>query len=199
VTAPPAGQVYVVRHGETEWSLAGRHTGRTDLDLTDAGVAEATNLRAAFDSHRFVEVRTSPLRRAARTAEIAGLVPAVTDPDLAERDYGGYEGMTTPEIVESLGRAWSVWADGVPGGETPGETLDEVAVRVDRVLDRVRPRLAEGDVALVAHAHSLRILTARWLGLDAAAARLFRLETASFGVLGFEHQRPVVRRWSVRD
>ncbi|MGF1646366.1 MAG: histidine phosphatase family protein [Kineosporiaceae bacterium] len=197
MTSP--GQVYVVRHGETEWSLAGRHTGRTDLDLSAAGVAEAGHLRTALDSHRFVEVRTSPLRRAARTAEIAGLAPAIADPDLVERDYGGYEGMTTPEIVESVGRRWSVWADGVPRGETPGETLGQVAERVDRVLERVRPRLADGDVALVAHAHSLRLLTARWLGLDAAAARLFRLETATYGVLGFEHERPVIRRWSVRD
>jgi broad specificity phosphatase PhoE len=199
VTSPPTGQVYVVRHGETEWSLTGRHTGRTDLDLTDSGVAEAAHLRSALDSHRFVEVRTSPLRRAARTAEIAGLAPAVPDPDLVERDYGAYEGLTTPEIIELLGRPWSVWADGVPRGETPGETLDQVAERADRVLERVRPRLAEGDVALVAHAHSLRVLTARWLGLDAVAARLFRLETATYGVLGFEHERPVIRRWSVRD
>ncbi|MGF1662344.1 MAG: histidine phosphatase family protein [Kineosporiaceae bacterium] len=199
MTPPPPGQLYVVRHGETEWSLTGRHTGRTDLDLTDPGLAEAEHLRAALDSRRFVEIRTSPLRRAARTAEIAGLVPALPDPDLVERDYGAYEGMTTPEIAEVLGRPWSVWTDGVPPGETPGETLAEVAARVDRVLERVRPRLADGDVALVAHAHSLRVLTARWLGLDAAAARLFRLETAAYGVLGFEHERPVIRRWSVRD
>jgi probable phosphoglycerate mutase len=199
VTSPPPGQVYVVRHGETEWSLSGRHTGLTDLDLTEAGVAEAAHLRAALDSHRFVEIRVSPLRRAARTAEIAGLVPAVPDPDLMERDYGAYEGLTTPEIVDSLGRPWSVWTDGVPRGDTPGEALDQVADRADRVLDRIRPRLADGDVALVAHAHSLRVLTARWLGLRATAARLFRLETATYGVLGFEHERPVIRRWSVRD
>jgi probable phosphoglycerate mutase len=199
VTAPPPGQIYVVRHGETEWSLAGRHTGRTDLDLTDAGVAEAERLRPVFDSHRFVQVRVSPLRRATRTAEIAGLRPPMADPDLVERDYGAYEGLTTPEIIESLGRQWSVWTDEVPRGETPGETLDQVAERLDRVLDRVRPLLSEGDVALVAHAHSLRILTARWLGGEPALARLFRLETATYGVLGFEHERPVIRRWSVRD
>lgn len=199
MATPPPGQIYVIRHGETDWSLAGRHTGRTDLDLTEAGVAEAERLRTVFDSHTFVEVRVSPLRRAARTAEIARLSQPVPDPDLVERDYGGYEGLTTPEIVESLGRPWSVWSDGVPRGETPGETLDQVAARLDRVLDRVRPRLAEGDVALVAHAHSLRILTARWLGQEPAFARFFRLETATYGVLGFEHDRPVIKRWSVRD
>lgn len=199
MTTPPPGRLYVVRHGETEWSLAGRHTGRTDLDLTEAGVAEAERLRPVFDSHRFVEVRVSPLRRASRTAELARLRPLVPDPDLVERDYGAYEGLTTPEISESLGRTWSVWVDGVPRGETQGETLDEVGDRLDRVLDRVRPLLAQGDVALVAHAHSLRILTARWLGQEAAFARFLRLETATYGVLGFEHERPVVLRWSVRD
>jgi probable phosphoglycerate mutase len=144
-------------------------------------------------------VRSSPLTRARRTAEIAGFDRLTLDVDLMEWDYGGYEGLTTPEVVEKLGRPWSVWADGVPPGDTPGETVEDVGERVDRVLAAVTPRLEEGDVALIAHAHSLRVLTARWLGLPPAAGRLFRMETASYGVLGFEHDRHVMHRWSARD
>lgn len=189
----------MIRHGETEWSRDGRHTGRTDLDLTAEGEAEARELGAALADETFRQVRVSPLTRARRTAEIAGLGPVVPDDRLVERDYGAYEGISTPDISEQLGRPWSVWTDGVVAGETPGETADEVGERVDRVIADVRPVLESGDVALVAHAHSLRILTARWLGLDAVEGRLFRLETATYGVLGFEHDRQVVLRWSVRD
>jgi probable phosphoglycerate mutase len=193
------GTLFVVRHGQTEWSKAGRHTGRTDLDLTADGEAEARAVGEALADEHFEQIFVSPLVRARRTAEIAGLGPVTLDDDLVEWDYGAYEGRTTAEIREDLGRPWSVWTDGIVPGATPGETVDEVGVRVDRVLDRVRPLLDTGDVALVAHAHSLRILTARWLGLEAAGGRMFRLETATYGVLGFEHERPVILRWSARD
>ncbi len=205
-TPTPVGELYVIRHGQTEWSRVGRHTGLSDLDLTEVGVGEAGELREVFAGHRFAGIRVSPLLRAARTAQLAGLAPVTVDGDLVEWDYGGYEGLTTAQISEQLGRDWSVWTDGVvpgvaatPGGRpTPGESVEQVGARVDRVIEQVSADLAEGDVALVAHAHTLRILTARWLGLAPTAGSLFRLETATYGVLGFEHGRRVVRRWSVR-
>lgn len=195
--AAARGLLYVIRHGETEWSASGRHTGLTDIDLTEAGVSEATDLGASLAGLDVVEVRCSPLRRAWRTAELAGLGPLVRDDDLVEWDYGGYEGLTTAEIRTRLGHDWTVWADGVVPGETAGETLDQVGDRLDRVIARVSPRLEDGNVALVAHGHSLRVLTARWLGLGPEWGAAFRLETASYGVLGFEHERQVIRRWSV--
>jgi probable phosphoglycerate mutase len=147
-------------------------------------------------THAFV----SPLVRARRTAELAGLtdgpVECVIDPDLVEVDYGAYEGRTTKEISEELGRPWSLWKDGVVPGDTPGETLDQVAARVDRVLDRVRPLLPGGDVALVAHGHVLRILTARWLELEPAAGALFPLETGRYGLLGHEHDWAALTGWN---
>ena len=147
-------------------------------------------------THAFV----SPLARARRTAELAGLFDGgnetVLEPDLVEVDYGGYEGRTTPEIREQLGRPWSLWADGTVAGDTPGETLTQVAERADRVLARVRPLLADGDVALVAHGHVLRILTARWLGLDPESGALFPLATGRYGLLGTEHDWPALTGWN---
>jgi probable phosphoglycerate mutase len=142
------------------------------------------------------------LTRARRTAELAGLMDGdvearITD-DLVEIDYGGYEGRTTAEISEELGREWSVWRDGTVPGDTPGETLAAVGTRVDRVLTRARGRLDEGDVALVAHGHVLRVLTARWLGLEPQAGALFALPAGSFGILGHEHARPVLTAWALR-
>lgn len=192
------GQLFLIRHGRTEWSAAGRHTGRTDLDLTAAGLAEVELLGAAFSRRPFASVRCSPLLRARRTAELLELPGVVIDDDLAEWDYGAYEGLTTAEISESTGGDWSIWRDGVVPGDTPGETLDHVSERIDRVLQRVHAALDEGDVALVAHGHSLRVLAARWLGEPADKGAMFRLETATFSVLGHEHGRPVVLRWSVR-
>jgi broad specificity phosphatase PhoE len=191
------GEVVVLRHGQTEWSRDGKHTGITDLPLLPEGEHQAQGLRRALAGRSFVEVRVSPRRRARRTAELAGLRETAVDTDLVEVDYGGYEGRTTAEISDELGREWSVWRDGTVPGDSPGETLAEVGVRVDRVLERVRARLRDGDVALVAHGHVLRILTARWLGLTPEAGALFALPAGGYGVLGHEHRRPVLTAWAL--
>jgi broad specificity phosphatase PhoE len=191
------GELILVRHGETDWSRAGRHTGRTDLPLTAAGEAAATALAGALAARAIVAAFTSPLRRAERTAELAGL-SATRDPDLAEWDYGGYEGETTAKI--RAGRpGWYLWRDGVIPGDAghPGETVAAVGDRADRVLGRVRPLLAGGDVALVAHGHLLRVLTARWLGLAPADGRLFALATGTVSTLGTEHEEPVISTWNL--
>lgn len=192
------GEIVVLRHGQTEWSLSGQHTGVTDLPLLPEGEEQARGLRDAFADRPFAAVWVSPRVRARRTAELAGLSPTATDEDLVELDYGGYEGRTTAEISEELGRTWSVWVDGTVPGETPGETLQDVGTRVDRVLDRARPLPGDGDVLLVAHGHVLRILTARWLRLEPAAGALFALPAGSYGVLGHEHARPALTGWGLR-
>ncbi len=193
----PAGDVVVLRHGQTEWSRDGRHTGITDLPLLPEGEHQAQGLRRTLAARRFVEVRVSPRQRARRTAELAGLHETAVDEDLVELDYGGYEGRTTVEISEELGREWSVWRDPMVGGDTPGETLADVGERVDRVLARARGRLDDGDVALVAHGHVLRVLTARWLQLPPEAGALFALPAGSYGILGHEHARPVLTGWGL--
>ncbi|SFK97438.1 probable phosphoglycerate mutase [Geodermatophilus ruber] len=187
----------MLRHGQTEWSRSGQHTSVTDLPLLPEGEEQARMLRASLGSRRFVEVWVSPRQRALRTAELAGLTPTAIDEDLVEIDYGGYEGRTTAEISADLGRAWSVWRDGTIPGETPGETLAAVAERVDRVLDRARKRLTDGDVLIVAHGHVLRVLTARWLGLAPEAGALFALSAGSYGVLGYEHTRQALIGWGL--
>jgi probable phosphoglycerate mutase len=191
------GEIVVVRHGQTEWSRSGQHTGVTDLPLLPEGEDQARALRTSLAGRSFAEVWVSPRLRARRTAELAGLRATRIDDDLVEMNYGGYEGRTTAEISAELGRPWSVWLDCGPDDD-PGETPADVALRVDRVLERARPRLADGDVALVAHGHVLRILTARWLGLPAGSGALFALAAGSFGVLGFEHERPVLTAWAMR-
>ena len=191
------GEFVVVRHGQTDWSRTGRHTGTTDLPLLPEGEEQARALRPLLAGREFVQVRVSPLQRARHTAELGGLAVTDLDEDLVELDYGGYEGRTTAEISEELGRGWSVWRDGVVPGDTPGETLADVGGRVDRVLERVRPRLADGDVALVAHGHLLRVLTARWIGLPPEAGALFALPPGRAGVLGHEHARPVLTGWAL--
>ncbi|SOE02570.1 probable phosphoglycerate mutase [Blastococcus haudaquaticus] len=192
------GEIVVLRHGQTEWSRDGKHTGLTDVPLLPEGEQQAREVREALAGRTFVEVRVSPRQRARRTAELAGLDATAVDDDLVEVDYGGYEGRTTAEISDELGREWSVWRDGTVPGDSPGETLAAVGARVDRVLDRVRARLGDGDVALVAHGHVLRILTARWLGLAPEAGALFALPAGSYGVLGHEHRRPVLTAWAPR-
>jgi broad specificity phosphatase PhoE len=193
-------ELLVVRHGQTEWSARGQHTGLTDMPLLPAGEDDARRLRPVLAERHIAHVLVSPLARARRTAELAGLIDGeadcVVDGDLVEVDYGGYEGLTTPQIREQLGSPWSLWTDGTVPGRTPGETLTQVADRVDRVLDRVRPLLAHGDVALVAHGHVLRILTARWLGLGPEAGALFPLATGRYGVLGTEHDWPALTGWN---
>ncbi|MDR0344657.1 MAG: histidine phosphatase family protein [Nocardiopsaceae bacterium] len=191
------GELILLRHGETEWSRDRRHTGRTDLPLTPAGEAAARALAPALARRAVRAAFTSPAQRAVRTADLAGL-QAKPDPDLAEWDYGGYEGRTTAHI--QAGRpGWYLWRDGVIPGDAahPGETIAQVGARADAVLGRVGPLLAGGDVALVAHAHLLRVLTARWLRLRPVGGRLFRLDTGTLSTLGSEHGEPVITSWNV--
>jgi broad specificity phosphatase PhoE len=192
------GDLILLRHGETAWSLVGRHTGRTDVPLTPRGEAAAAALAPVLARLHIVAAFSSPAQRAVRTAELAGLADAKPDPDLWEWDYGGYEGLTTPQIQEQC-PGWYLWRDGViPGdAEHPGETVQQVGDRVDRVLGRVAPLLADGDVALVAHGHVLRILTARYLRLPPDDGRLFRLDTGTVSTLGTEHHEGVILSWNV--
>jgi broad specificity phosphatase PhoE len=192
------GDLILLRHGQTEWSQAGRHTGRTDIPLTAHGEECARELAPALAKLNITAVFTSPAQRATRTAELAGLTRAELDPDLWEWDYGGYEGQTTAQIRQER-PGWYLWRDGIiPGdAEHPGETVEDVGRRADRVLARVRPLLPGGDVVLVAHGHVLRVLTARWLGLVPADGRLFRLDTGTISALGTEHDEPVISTWNV--
>ena len=194
----PMGDLILLRHGETEWSKAGKHTGRTDIPLSPEGKAAAAALAPALARRHFVAVFSSPAQRARDTAELAGLTGITIDPDLQEWDYGGYEGLTTPQIRQQR-PGWYLWRDGVvpKDAEHPGESVNQVGARADAVLAMVRPLLAQGDVALVSHAHMLRVLTARWLGLDADGGRLFRLGTGTLSVLGTEHDMPVILTWNV--
>ena len=199
--------IILLRHGETEWSLSGQHTGTTDLPLTPRGEERVRRLAPVLTARDVRTVLTSPRSRARRTAELAGLggaraghpVDVRVDEDLAEWDYGGYEGRTTAEVSAELGREWSVWTDGVVPGATPGETLEQLAARCRAVLGRaVAAEEATGaDVALVGHGHALRVLTACWLGLDPAAGALLVLHAGTWAELGREHGRPALHRWSV--
>jgi probable phosphoglycerate mutase len=182
--------VFAIRHGETEWSLNGRHTGTTDLPLTDNGRRVADLLRPALAGHAFALVLVSPLQRARKTCELSGLGDeAVVDPDLVEWNYGKYEGLTPKEIHETA-PGWLIFRDGCPGGEAPGH----VGARVDRVIARARG--VDGDVALFAHGHVLRVLVARWLGLPAGAGQHFLLDTATLSVLGDYRGMPAVKTWN---
>jgi len=184
--------VYLARHGETAWSLSAQHTGRTDLPLTERGEANARALGTRLSGLSFAKVFTSPLQRAVRTCELAGFgEKAEADPDLVEWDYGQYEGRRTVEILEER-PDWYLFRDGCPGGETP----DQVGARADRVIDRIRA--VQGDVLVFSSAHILRVLAARWLGLEAAGGRYFVLSTATLSRLGYEHNlgEPVIRLWN---
>ncbi|MEU9986634.1 histidine phosphatase family protein [Streptomyces sp. NPDC007971] len=193
------GDLLLVRHGETEWSLSGQHTSRTDLPLTTHGEEQAKSLAPLLTGRTYALALTSPLGRAIRTAELAGLTGTVPDPDLHEWDYGGYEGVTTVDIHRTR-PAWDLWTDGVPPGPDgrPGESPEQIGARADRVLARVERALAtdSGDVILVAHAHVLRVLTARRLGLPPAEGRLFQLATGTVSRLSTEHGRPVIAEWN---
>ncbi|HZE34504.1 MAG TPA: histidine phosphatase family protein [Actinoallomurus sp.] len=186
------GELILMRHGETVWAREGRHTGRTDVPLTPRGEEQARSLTSLLADHEIALTLVSPAMRARRTAELAGLTGTETDERLWEWDYGAYEGRTTAQIHEER-PDWYLWRDGVVGGET----VEQAGARVDGVLDRARPHLAEGDVALVAHGHVLRVLTARWLGLPPSGGRLFRLDTGTLSTLGTEHDQPVIRSWNV--
>ena len=187
------GELLLIRHGETASSRTGQYGGRTDLPLTDAGVAAGRALRPLLARRHVVAAFTSPLSRAVRTAELAGLANVKPDPDLLEWDYGGYEGMTQ-EQIRAARPGWDLWRDGVIGGET----LGQVAARTDAVLDRVRPLLRDGDVAIIGHGHLQRVLAARWLGLDPSAARMLsHPHTGTLSAFAYEHEQPVVSAWNV--
>jgi len=183
--------IYLARHGETAWSLSGQHTGLTDLPLTERGERNARRLGERLKGLTFVNVFTSPLKRAARTCELAGFgLLAEIDHDLVEWNYGQYEGVRTAEIHKQR-PDWQLFRDGCPGGESP----DQVGSRADRVVSRVRA--VQGDVLLFSSGHFLRVLAARWLGLEPGAGRYFLLATASLSALGYEHNRsqPVIQLW----
>jgi broad specificity phosphatase PhoE len=185
-------EVVLVRHGETEWSRDGKHTGHTDVLLTERGQEQAQVVGDALRSRDFAVVLTSPLGRARDTCRLAGFgEQARTRDELMEWDYGAYEGRTTPEIREER-PGWTLWRDDVPGGET----IEQVAARVDRLIEVIRG--ADGDVLLFAHGHVLRVLTARWLGLEPHAGRLFALDPATLSTLGYERETPVIRLWNER-
>lgn len=182
-------EVWLVRHGQTEWSRDGRHTSTTDLELLPEGEDVARGLVDRLEGQQFALVLTSPRLRARRTAELAGFVDAEPTEDLAEWAYGDYEGRTTADVRRDV-PGWTIWTHPSPGGES----ADDVAGRVDRVI--ARARAAEGPVLLFGHGHCLRVLGARWLGLPPADGRMLRLDTASVSVLGYERETPVVRRWN---
>jgi broad specificity phosphatase PhoE len=188
--AEPRPEAVLVRHGETEWSRTGKHTGRTDVPLSDAGRRNAEVLRASLTARPFARVFTSPLSRARETCRLAGLGDSAEIRDeLLEWDYGEYEGLTTPEIRERR-PDWNLWRDGCPGGEAPGD----VAARVDRLIAEVQQ--VDGDVALFAHGHVLRVLAARWIELGPEAGARLVLATATLSVLGWERETAAVRLWN---
>ncbi|OQR59519.1 histidine phosphatase family protein [Streptomyces maremycinicus] len=193
------GDLFLVRHGETAWSRSGRHTGSTDVPLTEHGRDEARRLAPLIRSHRLGAAFVSPAQRARETAELIGLHEVRVDADLREWDYGGYEGVTTAEIQRTR-PGWFLFTDGVAPGppDRPGETPEQVGERADRVLARVEAADTGDGVVLVAHGHFLRVLTARRLGLPASAGALFQLATGTLCRLGTEHGRPVIAAWNVR-
>jgi broad specificity phosphatase PhoE len=185
-----AERLFIVRHGETEWSLSGQHTSHTDLALTEAGRAEAGALRSRLENQTFALVLSSPLKRARQTCELAGFGDvAELCPDLVEWDYGRYEGLTTPQIREQ-DPDWNLWRDGCPEGESAAD----IGVRVDRVLDRFAA--IEGVGLCFAHGHVLRVLTARWLEMEVSAGARFKLPAAGVGVLGYERETSVLESWT---
>ena len=185
----PTGEVWLVRHGETEWSRDGKHTSHTELELTEKGVEVAKSLEPRLAEHSFDLVLSSPRGRAVRTAELAGFDNPELDEDLTEWDYGDYEGITTKEIQESV-PGWSVWTHPCPNGED----ADEVTARLDRVV--ARAHACPGDVLVFAHGHSLRALAARWIEQPVTEGRFFKLDTATVSVLGYERETPVILRWN---
>jgi probable phosphoglycerate mutase len=175
-------EIVLIRHGQTEWSANGRHTSYTDLDLTEAGVEQAREVGRKLGGRSFAAVISSPRTRALRTAELAGLKVTEVTEDLAEWNYGEYEGITT-KVIRETRPTWSLWTDGCPGGESP----EQVGARLDGVLAHAKTFLDRGDVALVAHGHTLRVCGARWVGLPAKDGGLLKLDTATLSTLGFEH------------
>jgi broad specificity phosphatase PhoE len=187
---PDHHRCVLVRHGETEWSLSRRHTGRTDLPLLPEGVVQAEALGPLLAGHTFAAVLCSPLLRARETCRLAGLGDPVIDPDLAEWDYGRFEGLTTEEIRQSWPE-WDLFRHGAPEGEDAAA----VGARADRVITRVRA--IDGEVVCVAHGHLLRVLAVRWAGLEPSAARSLLLSPAAFGVLGWDRHQPAIEQWNL--
>jgi broad specificity phosphatase PhoE len=186
----PSQQVYLMRHGETAWSVSGQHTGTTDIPLTENGRRVAKLLQPVLTKETFALVLTSPLQRARETCELAGLGGcAEIDRDLMEWNYGEYEGLT-PQQIRAKNPGWMIFTDGCPGGESP----EQVGARIDRVIAKVRA--VEGHVALFAHGHVLRAMAARWLGLPAADGGHFLLDTATLSILSYYQDIPAVRRWN---
>ena len=184
------GELWLIRHGETEWSRSGQHTGRTDKPLTDVGRAKAAALGLRLAGRKFALVLTSPLSRARETCRLAGYADAAqVEPNLREYDYGDYEGRTSADIRKEV-PGWSLWTIGPPNGET----LDQAEARARAVIDRAVQ--SGGDAALFAHGHILRILTAKWLGIPPDGGRLFALTTASLSILGYERERRVITLWN---
>jgi probable phosphoglycerate mutase len=182
--------VFAIRHGETEWSLTGQHTGTTDIPLTDNGRRVAERMRPVLATNRFALILCSPMQRARETCELVGFGDkAVIDADLAEWNYGEYEGLT-PKQIREVAPGWLIFRDGCPGGETP----EQVSVRVDRVIGRLRA--VDGDTALFAHGHLLRVLVARWIGLPASGGQHFLLNTGTLSVLSYYYETPAVRIWN---
>ena len=187
-----ASELWLIRHGETEWSRSGKHTGRSDIPLTETGALRAEELRQLLGGKSFSLVLTSPLSRARETCRLAGYADqAQIEPELSEWDYGVFEGRKTSEIRAEI-PAWSIWTTDVPGGET----IEQVADRADRIIQKAVA--AGGDVALFSHGHMLRILTACWLGLAPRDARLFALDTGAISILGYERETRVMRVWNRR-
>ena len=182
-------EIVLVRHGETEWSRDGRHTGRTDVPLTERGEEQARAVGEALRGREFALVLSSPLTRALSTARLAGFEPELRE-DLAEWDYGEYDGVKTPEIRERV-PGWTIWRYGAAGGES----VEQVAARADRVIEELLG--VEGDVLVFSHGHFLRVLTARWLELAPAEGRLFALDPGTLSTLGFEREQRVIRSWNV--
>jgi broad specificity phosphatase PhoE len=189
---PEGALLWLIRHGETEWSKSGQHTGRTDLPLTATGEAQARGLRDLLARVRPAYVMSSPRERAVATARIAGLSVDAVDEDLAEWDYGDYEGLTTAQIRERV-PGWTVWTHICPNGET----IDEVGARADRALTRAVERLADGPVVLISHGHISRVIGARWIGLAASHGSHLALDTAAPSLLGAQHEIPVIDRWNM--
>ena len=185
----PAHQVFLVRHGETEWSLNGRHTGSTDIPLTEHGRQVARLLRPILAKESFTLTLTSPLQRAKETCRLAGFEDAHIEPDLMEWNYGRYEGLTPAEI-HAKAPGWLLFRDGAPGGEQP----EEVGARVDRVIEKARA--VTGDVILFAHGHVLRVFAARWVGLPSSEGQHFLLDTATMNILSYYRGIPAIKRWN---
>ncbi|WP_165069484.1 histidine phosphatase family protein [Marisediminicola senii] len=193
-----SSRLVLVRHGETEWSRTGQHTSVTDLPLTETGEQQARNVGTALAGRTFGLVLSSPRQRALQTAELAGYGAHMhLDENLSEWDYGAYEGRTSVDIVAGLGHPWNLWLDGVPAGETPGESRDDVRRRATAVIERSMPVLDGGDdVLCFAHGHMLRAIAAAWIDLPAQDGAVFSLATGTISELGFEHERAVIMHWN---